>query len=465
MHGLQTEMRAPAWRVALWWATLLGLSMLWPAAARAHKASDAYLQWRQEGQLVALRWDVAVRDLQSLMPLDSNDDGRITWGEIKSQQAAIDGYMLSHLRLQVEALRPNASKPGGAARACHLRPLLRQADAVDAAPLERRADGAYYVLRMAATCPASRGAVQLSYRFMQEVDPTHRGLLSRQGGSDAPVALVPDGRWATLQGADQALSMMDTPSTRVAQRQAEVRAWARQASYLPEPDASVRTEAAQPNLAPPVEPLASTSAWQWLRDGMHHILIGTDHVLFLICLVLPAVLLRATGREGEGVWAPVPRAREAVLPLLDTVTLFTVAHSITLGLAGMGWVQLPSRVVEPGIALTIVLAAIDNLKPIFHGRRHLFTFLFGLVHGFGFASVLAELNLPTSGFVWALLEFNLGVELGQLLVLVPAVAVLLPLRHWKGYPSRFMPAVSVAALVVAAGWWFERVFDLGFMPF
>ncbi|MEY2840578.1 MAG: hypothetical protein RJB60_2877 [Pseudomonadota bacterium] len=455
MHDSRIDLRA---RACLW-AALAALALLWTPSAWAHKASDAYLQWRQEGQLVALRWDVAVRDLQALMPLDTNDDGRITWGELKAHQAEIDGYMLSHLRLQAGSQN------------CHLRPVPQRKGSPEAAPLERRSDGAYYVLRLAATCPAAPGAWQLSYRFMQEVDPTHRGLLSRLGGSEAPLALVPDGRLTPLPGKPERMSMMDIPS-----RHAAVSAWpghlgVRQASYLPEltPDAASSPKAPQDHAQPQptalaAEPAARASPWQLLRDGVHHILIGTDHVLFLICLVLPSVLVRQGGRPGLDALAPVPRAKQAFMPVLGAVTMFTIAHSITLGLAGSGLVNLSPRVVEPGIALTIALAAIDNVKPIFGGRRHLFTFLFGLVHGFGFAGVLAELNLPTAGFAWALLQFNLGVELGQLMVLVPTMALLLPLRHWRAYPHQLMPALSMAALVVALAWWVERVFNLGFMP-
>lgn len=411
---------------------LAGLLMALPA--QAHKASDAYLQLQQEGQLLSVRWEVALRDLQSLLPLDANDDGRITWGELKARQTEIEGYMLSHLSVQGGAnalpcaLRPAASKPA----------------------LERRADGTYYSLRLSGACPGRASSLQVSYRFMQEIDPTHRGLLVWTGASDAPVALVPDGRVVTLVRPPQALSMLDAPAHGL------LSTGVRTASYTPDLAQSVAS-------VKPVEPVRA-HAWQLVRDGIHHILAGADHVLFLVCLLLPAVLMRRSGASGLRALAPVPHARAAIVPVLGAVTMFTLAHSITLTLAGLGWVHLPPRIVEPGIALTIALAAIDNVWPIFKGHRHLFTFLFGLVHGFGFAGVLSELNLPPSGFVWALLQFNIGVELGQMLVVVPAMAVLLPLRHWQAYPRQFMPAASMVALAVAAGWWVERVFDLGFMP-
>jgi HupE / UreJ protein len=402
---------------------LLACSLALPV--QAHKASDAYLRVQEQGQLLALTWEVALRDLQSLLPMDANDDGRITWGEVKARQTEIEGYMLSHLSVS----------QGAKAQPCVLRPVSGQA------PLTRRADGTYYVLRLSGSCPGQASGLQLRYRFMQEVDPSHRGLLVWSRTSQAPMALVPDGRAVRLPRSADAVSMMDVPPRSVAGPHLQ---HLHLASY-------------QPDLSPPpvsAEPVQA-SAWQMVHDGIHHILIGTDHVLFLICLLLPSVL---KGRQ------PVHHARQAVLPVLGTVTMFTLAHSITLTLAGLGWVQLSLGIVEPGIALTIALAAIDNVRPIFRGRRYLFTFLFGLVHGFGFAGVLSELNLPTAGFVWALLQFNVGVELGQMLVVLPAMALLLPLRHWRAYPTHFMPAASMVALVVAMGWWVERVFDLGFMP-
>ena len=206
---------------------------------------------------------------------------------------------------------------------------------------------------------------------------------------------------------------------------------------------------------------------QFVRDGIHHILIGADHVLFLLCLLLPAVLIPIVTRPGGQPvrpTQPVPRWWQAMPPVLMTVTSFTVAHSITLAVASLGWVTLPPRVVEPAIALTIGLAAWDNIRPIFKARRHLFTFLFGLIHGFGFASVLSELDLPASGFAWALLGFNVGVELGQLILVVPAMAVLLLLRSRPAYARWMVPVGSLCAIVLAAGWFVERVFDLGFMP-
>ena len=117
------------------------------------------------------------------------------------------------------------------------------------------------------------------------------------------------------------------------------------------------------------------------------------------------------------------------------------------------------RVIEPAIALTIVVAALDNLHPLLRGRRKLFSFVFGLIHGFGFAGVLGELSLPTRGFVTALLQFNLGVEAGQLVIVSLALLLLVALRGWRGYRPVVLRSGSMLAVAMATFWLFERVFD------
>jgi hypothetical protein len=182
-------------------------------------------------------------------------------------------------------------------------------------------------------------------------------------------------------------------------------------------------------------------------------------VLFLLCLLLPSVMRRTpTG------WQPVERLSQAVLPVAAIVTAFTLAHSITLGLAAMKWVSLSPAFIEPAIAVTIALAALDNLWPIFRGRRALVTFAFGLIHGFGFAGVLAELNLPPAQFAWALLQFNLGIEVGQLIIVMVAIATLYFVRRRNGYSAWVIRGGSYAAMLVAVLWFVERTADVKLLP-
>jgi hypothetical protein len=150
--------------------------------------------------------------------------------------------------------------------------------------------------------------------------------------------------------------------------------------------------------------------------------------------------------------------------VVRVVTAFTLAHSLTLTLASLGMLALPSRLVESAIAASVILAALNNLRPLYQRGRVLFAFGFGLLHGFGFASVLAELGLPQGALLLSLVGFNLGVELGQLAI----VAVFLPLawllRKGLFYRRVVMLGGSAVIALVAAVWLLERALDLQLAP-
>lgn len=181
--------------------------------------------------------------------------------------------------------------------------------------------------------------------------------------------------------------------------------------------------------------VASGSFTSFFPLGIEHILTGYDHLLFLLALVLRGGRLKS---------------------LLAIVTAFTIAHSITLALAALNIVLLPDRLVEATIALSIAYVAAENLllkRPVSH--RWAVSFLFGLMHGFGFSSVLRELGLPHDGLVWSLLGFNLGVETGQAV----AVAIILPLLLWlrrTQWEARAVRGASVVVLVVGLGLFVQR---------
>jgi hypothetical protein len=189
----------------------------------------------------------------------------------------------------------------------------------------------------------------------------------------------------------------------------------------------------------------------FIRLGAWHIWIGIDHILFLIALILPSVLLRRAGR-----WEPVPGFRPAFLNMIAIVTAFTVAHSITLSMAAMGVVTLPARPIEAIIALSIAAAALHNIYRPFQVREWTIAFAFGLFHGFGFANVLSEIELERSYLALSLLGFNLGVELGQLGIILIAFPLLFALRSTRIY----MPVMRYGSLVlicIALFWFVERV--------
>jgi hypothetical protein len=179
------------------------------------------------------------------------------------------------------------------------------------------------------------------------------------------------------------------------------------------------------------------STGSFLVMGIHHILTGYDHLLFLFGLLLP----------GGG-----------LLALAKIITAFTIAHSVTLSLAVLQVVTLPDRLIEAVIALSIAFVAGENLflDPSV-SRRWLVSFFFGLVHGFGFSSALRELNLPAQGLLVSLLGFNVGVEVGQGLVVTACLPFLLLLRRSR-WEHRAVSTSSLAILLVGLVLFVERAF-------
>ncbi len=378
-------------------AGLVALACVLPAATVwAHKASDAYLQLAGGDSGLTVRVDVALRDLDAVVDIDADGNGQLSWGEVRSAWPAIDAYAKAHLQVD----------------GC---PLGAPSQA-----LERRADGVYAALTFASPCVLKAEPV-IRYTAFADVDPTHRGIARISMPGREALVRVLDPRQPAVLGA---LAAADA-------------------------GASAAGSAAAP---------VAQAAAGFLREGVHHIVTGYDHVLFLLCLLFPAVMRRS----GRG-WQPLPTLREAVWPVIGIVTAFTLAHSITLALAALKWVSLPSSFIEPAIAVTIILAALNNIWPIFGGRVVLVTFAFGLLHGFGFASVLGELNLPTLQFAWALLQFNLGLELGQVLIVLVAVSIMFVARNSARYVPVVIRGGSTAAMVIAVLWFIERTADVSLL--
>ena len=271
--------------------------------------------------------------------------------------------------------------------------------------IDDHSDGAYAVLRLAADCPREIDTIDIDYRLLFDIDPQHKGLL-RLGyqGATSTAIFTPD-------APHQALAV------------------------------------------------AGSSRWtqfsDYVKHGVWHIWIGFDHILFLLSLLLPAVLIFDRGR-----WQGGASFKAAFIDVLKIVTAFTLAHSITLSLAVLGVLSVPSRVVESAIALSVVLAALNNIWPLFQRRRAVAAFAFGLIHGFGFASVLLDLGLPAASLLLSLVGFNVGVELGQLTI----VAIFLPLaylaRKTAFYRKIVLVGGSAVIFAIALVWLIERLLDL-----
>jgi len=272
--------------------------------------------------------------------------------------------------------------------------------------VDEHSDGAYAVLRFGADCGAREpAAIDVNYSLFFDLDPTHRGLLRFERGGAAQTGVLSPER------------------PRLVFKAGETSALSQFADYL--------------------------------REGVWHIWIGFDHILFLLSLLLPCVLIL----KGKA-WSPAERFRDTFWDVFKVVTSFTVAHSITLSLAALSVISLPSRLVESIIALSVVLAALNNLKPVVAERRWAVAFAFGLIHGFGFASVLADLGLPQGALLLALVGFNLGVELGQLAIVSAFLPFAYALRGSWFYRRVVFTGGSALIALVAAVWLAERVLDI-----
>ncbi len=187
----------------------------------------------------------------------------------------------------------------------------------------------------------------------------------------------------------------------------------------------------------------------FVREGIHHIFIGPDHILFVLALILLG---------GK------------IVSQFKIITTFTVAHSITLALAMLSIVHLPSRLVESVIALSIVVVGVHDVRQLRQSgtkrpgwdARVLFAFAFGLIHGFGFASVLTALDLPQKALVWSLAAFNIGVEIGQVTIVLVAAPLLLALRRYASprVAQGLLTACACVVVLVGGFWLWQRAWNL-----
>ncbi len=187
------------------------------------------------------------------------------------------------------------------------------------------------------------------------------------------------------------------------------------------------------------------SLWTYAREGALHIWSGPDHLLFLICLLLPALSLAAAG------------ARAPAMHALQVITAFTAAHSVTLAAAALDWIALPEKPVEVTIAASIVVAALLALRGGVARYQWQLALGFGLVHGLGFAGGLRELGLSSEHVVGSLLAFNVGVEFGQMAVVLAAALLLWPFYGSALARARLQRWVAIANLLLASVWLVERL--------
>lgn len=368
------------------------VQVLWICAmalpALAHKPSDSYLTLSIEVDRVDGRWDIALRDLDYAIGLDADDDGQLTWGEVRSRLPAIRDYALPQLAVRMGEVL------------CTKRPTADM--------LDQHTDGIYAVLKFSLDCPHPTLRMEVRYGLLFDLDPQHRGLA----------------QIVSSEGVTSVIFSPEQPQHRI--RVGASRPWGALLSYA--------------------------------HEGVHHMWSGIDHLLFLMALLLPSVL-----RRRGGGWDPVPAFRPALIHTAAVVTAFTMAHSITLSLAALDLVRLPSRLVESAIAASVVLAAFNNMVPLVSERRWAVALGFGLLHGFGFAGALADLGLPPNATVAALAGFNLGVEAGQLLIVAMFLPIAYGLRGLRLYQRGVVATGSFAIMVLALCWLVERAFEVSLL--
>jgi hypothetical protein len=368
--------------------TLLNLLVLTAILAAqsvcAHIASNGFLTLNVEGSSrLNGHIELAVRDVELAVGLDTNGDGKVTWGEVRAHEREIVDYVVRHLSISSGRSVGRCEVRGGALE------------------VNERVDGNYLWVPLGLVCARSLDAIAIDYRMMQGIDPSHRGLLVVSAyGATQPGVLIP--------GAGPTVISLG------------------HVTWL-------------------------TTVAEYFKVGVWHIWSGIDHLLFLLSLLLPAVLRRADGR-----WEAAPLARPAFINILKVVTAFTLAHSVTLSLAAFDVVHLPSRLTESVIAASIIIAALNNVFPRVTEGRWRIAFAFGLLHGFGFASVLAEMGLPPGARLISLVAFNLGVEAGQLAVVLAAMPLAYWLRATRFYRNAVLNWGSCAIAGLALVWLVQR---------
>lgn len=364
----------------------LAWAALWPAAAGAHQPTLSALIVQVHPDRIDTLLDLDAVGIGEALRLDRDGNNVVDEAEFTQAQPAVMAYLEARFSVL------------GDGRPCQAQPVERYLVSGELDKLR--------VLR-AWRCEPAPARLTLRNTILMDHEGGHTHVAQVQLGEQIH-AHVLDPR----------------------QPEATVEVWS--ITGAPSPTAPL----AAPAPAPP--PSAWATFGEFLWQGVWHILIGLDHILFVVVLLVA-----------------VRRFKELAL----VVTSFTLAHSLTLALGALELVNPDPVIVESVIALSIVYVAIENLSTDQPRARYLVTFGFGLIHGFGFSGVLRDLGLPATHLAPALLAFNLGVELGQLALVAPLFPALAWLRARRPtWARRLTLAMSAPVLLIAVYWFFQRAF-------
>lgn len=363
-------------------------------SSHAHQLSTSYLKGSfNDTGVFSGEWQVRLYDLEQAIGIDADGDGQLRWQELQNRENAVTQYLQYHLQFS----RAN--------KACTT--ALESNWQIDS-----HFNEGYVVLPVRAQCPIE-GEVTIHYSAFFDVDSQHKLLVSLNTKKEQPNSELKNDEQTIspriLSDANRSLTINETSGSRLA------------------------------------------TFKEFVVQGAVHIWIGIDHILFLLSLLLTCALVRR-----NHTWVANNNLREIVIRTTWIVTAFTLAHSITLTATALHWIQLPSRWVEVGIAISVALTALNNIFPLVL-RLGWLTFGFGLLHGMGFAGALGELGLPADQQILTVLAFNVGVEIGQMAIVLVVLPILIFVRNFYVYSRYSVTALSAVIFVVAVQWILERI--------
>lgn len=406
--------------------TFLSISL--PQISIAHTTSESYLFLTVHGNNIQGNLSVSVRDLQNAVDIDHNSDSIITWGEILSRKNLLEEYVLKNLTLKLDS------------NVC--------SSLINKIQIDNFLSRAYLVFDFTSQCQGVSFSPQklfINYNILFDINSSHRSLLNLDFRPGITLKTASD-----YNSAKNILYNLNNGKYTTVFSPAN-----RTQTFEHGADNSSRI----------------SQIYAFAQNGVFHILTGFDHLLFLISLLLPAFIKNHSSITSfwkslikrDHLQNPIQLCtfRETFFYVFKVITAFTLAHSITLCLAVLEIINLPSRLVESTIALSVCIAAINNIAPIINEKQiWKVAFVFGLIHGLGLSSVLTDIGLDHQTLAISLVSFNIGVEAGQMAVVVISLSILYSIRKTFFYYPLVVNIGSLATILISFLWFIERAFNL-----
>ncbi len=326
-------------------------------------------------------------NLEKFISLDKNENGIISWSELKAKKEEIKKIVLSHIKVYFDK------------KECKLKPIGFE--------VYRRVHQSYIKLPLKINCTHPKESVHIKYNLFFDVDKNQKVFVKLSKNSQKPIILSP---------------RVEETTFKLKKRK---------------------------------------SSWQMFKefwvDGVWHIWLGYDHILFLMMLLVPAVYTKNL--------QPIEKFSKVLKEILKIVTAFSIAHSFTLALSVTDTVRINSNFIEVAIALSILFTALNNIFNFLKGEIWIVAFFFGLIHGFGFANVLNDMVDKKSSLATLLVGFNLGVESGQVVIVLAILPIFFFLRKTNFYKVFILRGFSFITAIIATLWAIQRAFGLEILPF